>query len=190
MAVGHGIEKLLQGTALKLPILNKWGVVYSLPHDEKSGLKEQPTIIMRGLGIVRDMPNEPITFALGEWVLPKGQEPDPKQVVSFVKKSMLIYHKGHDIKSLGKELLPIYVQPRPMTLDGLPVLDSKTKGLIILNPSGSEGNTQAPGSAYYATSKVLEQLGRKIPSSLKLPQTIDWRQFELYSGRFEGFTPH
>jgi hypothetical protein len=187
LALGQGIEKVLHNSNLNLnvPILNKWGIVYSLPHDSQIKLKEEPTIIAKGLGIVRDMPNIPITFALGELILPKGEEPDPKKVVDFVNKSIMIWSEETNTKNRGKNYLPIYVQPRPMTLDGLPVLDSRTKGLIILNPSGSQGNTQAPGSAYFAASKVLEQLGRKVPPTLRLPDTVDWKQFELYPGRFE-----
>lgn len=187
LALGQGAEKVLQNTNLNinLPLLNKWGVVYSLPQDRQIELKEQPTILMRGLGIVRDMPHMPITFALGEWILPKGEEPNPKNVVDFVRKSSQIWNRESNTEKWEKIPLPIYVQPRPMTLDGLPVLDSRIKGLIILNPSGSQGNTQAPGSAYFAASKVLEQLGRKVPSHLKLPYTVDWKQFELYPGRFK-----
>lgn len=186
LALGQGVEKVLQPTNLHLPILNKWGVVYSLSQDPRIELKEQPTIIMRGLGIVRDMPDTPVNFALGEWILPKGEEPNPKNVVDFVRQSSLIINKEpNNTEAWRKPLLPVYVQPRPMTLDGLPVLDSTTKGLIILNPSGSQGNTQAPGSAYFAASKVLEQLGRRVPSHLKLPNTIDWKQFELYPDRFK-----
>lgn len=186
LALGQGIEKVLKNTNLnvKLPILSKWGIVYSVPQDRETELKEQPTIMVKGLGIVRDMPDTPITFALGEWILSKGEVPHPKNVIDFVKESKLIWNKTQTEKK-EKVSLPIFVQPRPMTLDGLPVLDGRTKGLIILNPSGSQGNTQAPGSAYFAASKVLEQLGRKIPSDLKLPNTVDWKQFELYPGRFK-----
>jgi len=186
LALGQGVEKVLQPANLHLPILKKWGVVYSLSPDPRAESKEQPTIIMKGLGIVRDMPDIPVNVALGEWILPKGVEPNPKNVMDFVKQSSLIINKEpNNPEEWKKPLLPVYVQPRPMTLDGLPVLDSSTKGLIILNPSGSQGNTQAPGSAYFAASKVLEQLGRSVPTQLKLPNTIDWKQFELYPGRFK-----
>lgn len=186
LALGQGIEKVLNNTNLniKLPILKKWGVVYSLPRDHQIELKEQPTILLKGVGIVRDMPQMPITFALGEWYFSKGEEPDPKEVINFVKESSLIWNKESQTGKSEKIPLSIFVQPRPMTLDGLPVLDSRIKGLIILNPSGSQGNTQAPGSAYFAASKVLEQLGRKVPTNLKLESTVDWKQFELYPNRF------
>ena len=68
------------------------------------------------------------------------------------------------------------------------MLDSNTKGLIILNPVGDLGNTQAPGSAYFAASKVLEQLGRNVPEHLKLTKTVDWKYFELYPNRFCSVT--
>jgi glycine/D-amino acid oxidase-like deaminating enzyme len=187
LALGQGIEQVLQNTHfnLNVPILNKWGVVYSLPSNHHVPLKEQPTIFMKGLGIIRAMPHIPITLALGEWIFPKGEKPEAQKVIDFVKQSMLIWDNKINTDQWEKNHVPIYVQPRPMTLDGLPVLDSRTKGLIILNPSGSQGNTQAPGSAYFAASKMLEQIGRNVPSHLKLPSTVDWKQFELYPGRFK-----
>lgn len=187
LAAGQGIEKILSRSDvhLELPILKKWGIVYSLSKTPSARLKENPTLLVKGLGITRDMPDLPMTFAVGEWILAQQEAPSAKEVISFVKQSILIWNKEFDVKKWEKNHLPIYVQPRPMTLDGFPVLDSNTKGLIIVNPSGSQGNTQAPGSAYFAASKVLEQLGRPVPASLKLTAKVEWKQFELYPGRWD-----
>lgn len=182
-ALGQGVEEVLKSVDLNLPILKKWGAAYSLPQDQLAHHDEPPTIIMRGLGIVRDLPGFAINCGLGEWILPEGVQPNAKHVKNFVEESVMLWE---NIPFSQKRIInnPIYVQPRPMTLDGLPVLDSSTQGLVILNPSGSLGNTQGPGSALFAANKVLEQLKREIPDDLRLTNTVDWKYFELYSDRF------
>ncbi len=183
-ALGQGAEGVLKSAQIYLPILKKWGISYSLPQDRPKGSDDIPVIIMRGLGIVRDVPGTPVNFGLGEWILPQGTTPDPIHVLKFVKSSAAIWGEGSISKKWLKDH-PISVQSRPMTLDGLPILDASTKGLIILNPSGSQGNTQAPGAAHFAASKVLEQLRRKVPDNLRLPSSVDWKQFVLYTRRFK-----
>ncbi len=183
-ALGQGAEQVLQTANLILPILRVWGIVYSLPQDLNSGSEEPPTIGM-ALGIVRDVPGATVNCGLGQWILPKGTQPDPTRVRQLVKRASRLW----STTSVSEEWIknhPVYVQPRPMTLDGLPVLDDETKGLVVLNPSGSEGNTQAPGSGLFAVCKTLKKLGREVPADLQLPNTVDWEQFKLYPGRFDN----
>lgn len=182
-ALGHGVEAVTKTAGIDLPILKKWGTVYALPQSRAENSPDIPVIAKRGLGIVRDVPGVPVNFGVGEWVLPEEDVPESTRVLGFVKESAAIWAPNSISKAWIKEN-PIYVQPRPMTLDGLPVLDSHIEGLIILNPSGSQGNTQAPGSANFAAFKVLEQLGRTIPDDLVLSESVDWKQFELYVNRF------